>query len=158
MPPASREEFNLYNPALVALTIEEAARGHRERSSDGMVLPLVYATVTIGLFGHLRAELPRTTRTHFATWITNHPEFRPEFQRLLKGGLPALRAGLLFGLGHGTVVLDAAKVSALGNRRRLPDALSGETSEILAASRFVGRWYGKTGSPSTTLSLLGFGS
>lgn len=154
----SREEFNLYNPALIAAVIEESARGHRKSAGTGITLPLVYAASTIGLFGHLRADLPGTTRTHLATWMTRHPEFHPEFQRLLKGGMPALRAGLLFGLGHNALDLDGSTITARGRRRGLPDGLSVETREILAASGFVGRWLGKTGNPSTSLSLLGFTS
>lgn len=155
---ASREEFNLYNPAFVALALEAAVRGHSERSDGGMSLPLVHSAATIGLFRHLRADLPTTIRTHFATWVTNHPEFRPEFQRLLVGGFPALQAGFQFGLGHGTIALTGSLATAPGNRRRPSPGLSEETNEVLYTSRFVGRWFAKTASPPTILSLLGFDS
>ena len=154
---ASREEFNLYNPAFVAIVESEAARGHREKSPDGIPLPLAFAASTVALFGHLRSGLPSSTGTHFAKWITDHPEFRPEFQRLVRGLVPPLRAGLLFALAHGVVQLEGSTVSALGRRRTLPASTSQETRAILSKARFVGRWFATAGSCSTTLSLLGFG-
>ena len=153
---ASREEFNLYNPAFVAIVESEAARGHCEDSPDGIPLPLAFAASTIALFGHLRSDLPSSKRTHFAKWVTDHPEFRPEFQRLVRGLVPPLRAGLLFALTHGVVQLEGSTVSAVGRRRALPASTSPETSEILSTARFVGRWFATAGSCSTTLSLLGF--
>ena len=153
---SSREEFNLYNPAFVAIVESEAARGHRERSQSGIPLPLVFAASTIALFSHLRSGLPSSTRAHFAKWVTDHPEFRPEFQRLMRGLVPPLRAGLVFALTHGVLRVEGSTVSALGRRRTLPTSTSQETSNILTTARFVGRWFAATGSAPTTLSLLGF--
>ena len=138
--------------------MEEAVRGFGERSGYAMSLPLVHSAVTIGMFGNLRADLPNSTRTHFATWIASHPEFRPEFQRLLLGAFPALRASFVFGLRHNAFVFNEWQVEKVGRRTRLPADLSDETKEILTASRFVGRWFSKAGSAPTILSLLGFGA
>ena len=153
---SSREEFNLYNPAFVAIVESETARGHGERSPSGIPLPLVFAASTIALFSHLRKDLPSSKRTYFAKWVTDHPEFRPEFQRLMRGFTPPLRAGLIFALTHGVLRLQGLTVSALGQRQDLPASTSEETTEILDAARFVGRWFATAGTPSTTLSLLGF--
>ena len=153
----SREEFNLYNPAFIAIVESEAARSYRERSSQGMPLPLAFSASTIALFSVLRSGLPSSTRTHLAKWITDNPEFRPEFQRLVSGLVPPLRAGLLFALVHGVVQLEGSTVLSLGRRRTLPDSMSQETNDILSTARFVGRWFATAGSSSTTLSLLGFG-
>lgn len=155
---ASREEFNLYNPALIAVVQSEAARGYFGRSSDGMPLPLVFSASAIALFGHLRSDLPSSTRTHLAKWITDNPEFRPEFQRLVRSLVPPLREGLLFALAHNQIQFEGSNVLAQGRRRSLPGSLSQETRSILRTAEFIGRWFGATGSTSTTLSLLGFGS
>lgn len=153
---SSREEFNLYNPAFVAIVEGETARGHHERSQDGILLPLAFAASTIALFSHLRKDLPATTRTHFAKWVTDHPEFRPEFQRLMRGFIAPLRAGLIFALTHGTIRLQGLTVSAVGQQIVPPASTSQETTEILNKARFVGRWIATAGTSSTTLSLLGF--
>jgi hypothetical protein len=155
---ASREEFNLYNPAFIALVQSEVARGHRQNSTAGICLPLVFGASTIALFEHLRRDLPSTTRTHLAKWLKDYPEFRPEFQRLVRGSVCPLRAGLLFALTHNAVVLDGASVLAQGRRLALPDSISTETVSILRTARFVGRWFAQAGTAATTLSLIGFSS
>lgn len=154
---ASREEFNLYNPAFIAVVESQAVRGYGERSSDGMPLLLTFAASTIALFDQLRSDLPSSTRTHLAAWITDHPEFRPEFQRLMRGLIPPLRAGLLFALAHGVVKLEGSSLSVLGRQRSLGTAISQESQDVLHKARFAGRWFSTAGSSSTTLSLLGFG-
>lgn len=152
----SREEFNLFNPAFTALCLSEAARGHVEETSEPGSLPILFSAVTTALFPHLRANLPRSTRTHVSKWIVDNPEFRPEFQRLASATAPAVRDGLKFAVAHNILRVDAAHLLPQGRRRPRPVGLSEETTEILARARFLGRWFAKAGSPATVLSLLGF--
>ncbi len=154
---ASREEFNLFNPAFTALCLSEAARGHVEESGEPGSLPILFSATIAALFSHLRADLPSSTRTHVSKWIVDHPEFRPEFQRLAKATAPAVKDGLRFAVSHNLLRSDAALLVPQGRRRSRPADFTDETSEILAKARFLGRWFAKAGSPATVLSLLGFG-
>lgn len=152
----SREEFNLFNPAFVAVCLSEAARGHVEGGDEFGSIPILYSATVTGLFSHLRANLPSSTRTHLSKWIVEHPEFRPEFQRLAQATRPAVIDALRFALTHGLLEAETANLVPQGRRRRLPIHLSEETLEILDKTRWLGRWFAKSGSPATVLSLLGF--
>lgn len=152
----SREEFNLFNPAFVAFTLSEAARGHVEHAARPGPMPLLFSAATIAMFAHLRAGLPSTTRTHVSTWVVDHPDFRPEFQRLAASCALPIRHGLAFALEHSLLRAEASLLTPEGRRPSRPASLTSETKEVLAASRFLGRWFAKAGSPATVLSLLGF--
>lgn len=153
---ASREEFSLFNPAFVALLISESAREHAREAKAPSPLPVGLASATIAMYPLLRGWLPSSTRSHLSKWMADRPEFRPEFQRLFQGSLPPLRAGLLFGLQSQALGMEGAAIAAVGRRAQLPPDLSAETRAILDAARLTGRWFAKTGSTPTVLSLLGF--
>ncbi len=153
---ASREEFSLFNPAFVAVLIRESAREHAREAKAPEPLPLGLASATIAMYPVLRGWLPSSTRSHLAKWMADHPEFRPEFQRLFQGSVAPLRAGLLFGLQSQALEMDGAAIAARDRRAKLPNELSDETRAILDAAGLVGRWFAKAGSTPTVLSLLGF--
>ncbi len=153
---AAREEFSLFNPAFVALLISESAREHTREAKAPEPLPVGLAAATIAMYPVLRGWLPSNTRSHLAKWMTDHPEFRPEFQRLFQGSVAPLRAGLLFGLQSQALGMEGAAITPRGRRAQLPDDLSDETRAIVDAAGLAGRWFAKAGSTPTVLSLLGF--
>lgn len=150
---SSREEFNLFNPAFIAEVQAEVVRGYR----SNLELALVFSASTMAVYPHLRDSLPSSTRTRLAKWVTDHPEFRPEFTRLLPGLVPALRRGALFGSQRRLFIVDGSRLGQASRRRPRPSELTDETSAALDAASFLGRWFAGSGTPATVLSLLGFG-
>lgn len=153
---ASREEFALFNPPFLAASLFEAAAGFRSETDDDMPIPLAFVATTIAGLPHLRTALPRTVRTHHAVWLTGNPWIRPELSRLFPSLVVPLRAALVVGARNETVELHAWSIRAVARPSRTGLGLSDDTKSILSASRFLGRWYGRSGSPATVLSLLGF--
>ncbi len=152
----SREEFALFNPAFVAEVVSEATRGHREGIGTPGSVPIVFSAAVIAMYAHVREQLPPTARTHLPKFLLQEPGFRPEFHRLMRGSIVPLWLGLTFATNEGALSLQGLQVVATGARRRRPSGLSEETIAVLEASKWCGRWLGKSGPPATVLSMLGY--
>lgn len=154
---ASRDEIAFYNPAFLAAAMRSTASGYQSMAGRGIPVPLLLPAVVIAAFLPLRSLLPRTIRTHHATWISNTPGFRPEFQRLFTTLVEPLRSALLLAVEANAVSVDGIEVSP-GGLTLNPSDPSEETEDVMRAARFLGRWYARSGPAATTLSLLGFES
>ena len=69
----SPESAALLNPALLAVVCAAAASQYERESDEAMPWPLAFLVAPLVLHRGTREALPRNTRTHLSTWITNQP-------------------------------------------------------------------------------------
>jgi hypothetical protein len=93
-------------------------------------------------------------RTQLPNWVAAHPFLVESFRDTLPDWRPVVTDGLIFGLAAGTFELHGASLQPIG-RVRHPSAEMTEVISLLKRAHFVGRWFGRVGSPATVFSLFG---
>ena len=153
-----QEERALLNPAFCATLLWHAAR---ER--DGtlrllsfeesfLVLPLVLPTTT-------RETLPIKATTPLSMWLETQPLEQSRLVQRSRLMVPFTRTALLFGAVRRFLTLKDGTLIAHANwKPQVSRFERGSTAEVRACvqkARFVSKWFLRTGTPGTVLTLLG---
>jgi Family of unknown function (DUF6521) len=150
--PAERDA--LYNPAFIALILAQAATGHEARAGSGLPFSLAFLVAPMVLHGPTREELPRQARSKMALWLEEHPVQRAGLGRRAASLVPAVRAGIRYGLSTGALALNDVTLNAPKPRVKGEDSLlSAEVDDILARAGYVGGWFALAGSASGIYAL-----
>lgn len=146
-----RVEASLLNPALIGLSIAHAATGYRRDAQATMPWPMVFLIPPIVLHRPTRDELPANTRTHFATWVTHHPQLVAGFPRRALVMAEPTREGVRLALRTRQLTIVDARVAS----SQLAHPPAGELRQLLRTATLVGRWFARLDQPSTAFALLG---
>ena len=93
----SIEERALFNPALLAAVVHQAAAGYYAEKGAGLPFPLAFLAAAVVLHRPSRSALPTSVRTTLAAWLADHPDSRVGLLERARGIAPLLREGMLFG-------------------------------------------------------------
>jgi hypothetical protein len=152
-----REDAALFNPAFLALLLARSADGHAREVNRPIPIPLSFLAVSVALNRSSRESLPRTIRTNLLRWMDENPEEATTLAVRASAIAPAAREALLFAIAHGVCEIAPDATIRVPVKRRL-GPIRGATAEVEATQRaadFLGRWFGRAGSPATVLALLG---
>lgn len=150
--PAERDA--LYNPAFVALILAQAAAEHERRAGDGLPFSLAFLVAPIVLHGPTRQALPKQARSKMALWLEEHPVQRAGLGRRAASLVPAVRAGIRYGLRSGSLILEDAILTAPKPKVTSDEImLSAEVNEILKRGSFIGGWFALAGPVSGIYAL-----
>ncbi len=151
----SPESAALLNPALLAVVCAAAASQYERESDEAMPWPLAFLVAPLVLHRGTREALPRNTRTHLSTWITNHPVIRAGFPQRALSLTELVREGLRFGMSHSalSVTADGRMHAVLSSSAR--PIKDGDAAEIVRSAGFVGKWFTRADQPATLFALLG---
>ncbi len=148
------ERDALYNPAFIALILAQAAAEHGARVNSGLPFPLAFLVAPIVLHGPTRQALPRQARSKMALWLEENPVQRAGLARRAASLVPAVRAGIRYGLRSGALALNDSTLTAAKPKIENNDImLSAEVDHILARAGYVGGWFALAGSPSGIYAL-----
>ena len=154
----SEETAYLLNPPFLSLVIQNAIDGYMTMDDDGSPFILPFILVPLVLHGRTRRMLPRTTRTTFASWITDttNAVVKLDFAVLCRALNPYVKEGLIFSMQNGGVrISEHGRLVVSGAVKKSFAGASEEVDACIRASAFCGKWFGKSGSIKTTLALLG---
>jgi hypothetical protein len=150
--PAERDA--LYNPPFIALILAQAAVEHERRTDDGLPFALAFLAAPIVLHGPTRQALPKQARSKMALWLEEHPVQRAGLGRRAATLVPAVRAGIRFGLRTRSLILEDAMLTAAKPKVTSNEImLSAEVDDILKRAGFVGGWFGLAGPASSIYAL-----
>jgi hypothetical protein len=160
-PWASRppEEANLFNPAFCGALTFEFVKEYQKAKDVASPFVLPFCALAISLHPKTRAALPSTTINSMYTWLERNSKSLIGYQARARSLVPTIREGIRFALDRRTLAVTDAGL-ALGEKRAsfTPPFLSGAThdaQDCVIATRFLGRWFAKAGTPSTILSGWG---
>ena len=157
----TREEHGLLNPSFCSILIWHAAFGHITGSaiSASLALEEAFLVLPIVLHEETRRVLPKTTATSLAVWVTEHPIEKALLPSTATRLVPFTREALLFGERYGIFNLTNSTISPNDSwESKVRGSVNKATEEVLNCAKraeFVGRWFARSGSPSTVLSILG---
>lgn len=155
------EEQRLLNPSFCSILIWHAAIGHVAESaaSASLAFEEAFLVLPIVLHEETRSALPKMIATSLAVWVSDHPLEKALLADTAKRLVPFTKEALLFGGRHGifnlttsTIAPDKLWESTIRN------SVKKSTPEVINCAKraeFVGRWFAKSGSPTTVLSILG---
>jgi hypothetical protein len=146
------EAAALFNPALGAVIVNFAARGHLDDAGAGLPWLAAFLAVPLALHPPTRDSLPRDIRTSMASWAADHPVLRDGFNRRASALAQTTRDGLRFALRTGVLALDSARLVPTTEIQR--PASTGELRSCVDAARLCGRWIART-DLVTAYQLLG---
>jgi hypothetical protein len=150
--PAERDA--LYNPAFMALILAQAAAEHERRIGSGLPFSLAFLAAPIVLHGPTRQALPKQARSKMALWLEEHPVERAGLGRRAASLVPAVRAGIRFGVRNDALLLNGATLTASKPKvKNKHIMLSGEVDDILNRASRVGGWFALAGSASGIYAL-----
>ncbi|GAA1963327.1 three component ABC system middle component [Catenulispora subtropica] len=145
----------MLNPALVAVIVAEASRGHLKESGDDIPWMLSFVVAPMVLHRGTRESLPTSTRTHFATWASDNPVLRAGFPQRAIGLVEHVREGIRFGLARDVFHLVGDRIVAPAHRKPRGFEIPAELGEIIRKANLAGRWMAKSDSPSAIFAILG---
>lgn len=89
-----------------------------------------------------------------ALWLEEHPVQRAGLGRRAASLVPAVRAGIRYGLRSGVLALNDATLTAPRPKVKSDEImLSGEVDDILKRAGYVGGWFALAGSASGIYAL-----
>jgi len=148
----------MLNPALLASVICAATEEYVRAGNEAMPWPLAFLAAPLVLHHETREALPRSTRSHWSNWVSEHVVLSAGFAGRAASLVEPVREGVRYALRT-----DSLRVSDNGGLigglvvRARPAAV-GDIAEIIKASGFVGKWLAKLDSPATAFALLGVAS
>lgn len=154
------EEANLFNPAFCSALMYEFVRAYTKERSDGAPLPLLPVVFAAVLHSSTRQKLPGTTLTSLYEWIQRNNECLIGFPDRAIAVVPLIKEAIIFSVGHDVLKFSTGYNIVLSEKKAsfTPTFLEQSTSElndIVARTRFLARWFVKSGSDSSILSSWG---
>jgi len=155
----SREERTLLNPAFCAAMLWYGARGCASVDDRALSLEEAFLLLPFVLHRGTREALPRSTRTSLTIWLEENPLARSQIISRARFLVPFTREGITFGGLHDFIRIEKCHIHAVEEWRKIVKRKlgksSGEVRECMKKSEFIGKWFGKTGRPSTVFALMG---
>jgi len=155
------EEASLFNPAfLVGSLIYEFSKETYKHKKIGAPLTYVPIALTIALHSKTRARLPYSTVTSLYEWIQENEDLLIGFSNRVKWLRPYWQEAIRFGLMRNTLRLaDGHSLLSGEVKAHFPAKFiletSLETKEIIERTKFLARWFAKSGSESTIIAAWG---
>ena len=149
----------LFNPAFCGWVLREAFEGYASVRPAGMPLPMAFLILPVVLHWETRQRVPRAVSSTLHVWLQEHPEVRVNFAQRTRELAPFTREALLFLGSRGQMrVADDGEALADGKLGRGKAPLlrqSQELEEVVAAAKFVGRWFAYAGEAATVFQMWG---
>jgi hypothetical protein len=154
-----QEEANLLNPAFCCAIVSSSIISFKDKDGAGMPLPLVHLLLPILLHKKTREALPPNTRTTLAAWTQENTDLRISFPFRVKSLKNYTQEAILFGIEQEWLKFqeDYSIDTTKDNRQteKLLRKLKGEPRDCILRSRFLGKWFAKSGSTQTIMALWG---
>ena len=154
------EEANLFNPAFVGSLIYEFSKEHKKHKYKAAPLEFIPLFLAIVLHAPTRHRLPYSTVTSMYEWLQENEDIKIGFSDRSIGILPYAKEALRFGVSKNTLFMGEGHGIDVGNVKAHFPALfvqetSPETKEIIDRTKFLARWFAKSGSEASIIGAWG---
>ncbi|GEQ99280.1 hypothetical protein JCM17844_29170 [Iodidimonas gelatinilytica] len=154
------EEANLFNPAFIGSLTFEMAKEYEKSKPEGVPLTFVPLVLSIVLHQQTRERLPSSTVSSLYEWMQNNEDVLIGFWERVCGLLPYVREAMLFSLQHQTIRFSEGHLVRLGEKKGhfsagFMRATTQEVKDVIDGTKFMARWFAKSGSESSILACWG---
>lgn len=154
------EESRLFNPAFLGSLAYEFVKAYGSKQSGSAPITLVAVALAISLHGGSRRRLPYSIVSSLYEWLQGNEDLLVGFPDRLTGLMPYFREATMFGMAHEVMQIADGHHLCLGPKKaHFPksfiDDTTAETRDIIDRTKFIGRWFAKSGSESSILAAWG---
>jgi Family of unknown function (DUF6521) len=150
------EEANLFNPPFLCALTYEFLKAH----GNGAPITLAVIALATSLHRLSRERLPYSTVSSLYEWLQGNGDLLIGFAMRARGITPYVKEAILFGMSLEALAPGNAHDLQLGMiKAAFPksfiDAATPETKDIIDRTKFMGRWFAKSGSEVTIAAAWG---
>ncbi|MCF6211033.1 MAG: DUF6521 family protein [Gammaproteobacteria bacterium] len=154
------EEANLFNPAFLGSLIYEFVKEHQKHKSESAPIEFIPLFLAMVLHAPTRRRLPHSTITSLYEWLQDNEDSKIGFVQRVVGILPYGKEALRFGMSKDTLVMGIGHGIGIGGvKAHFPASFvrdtSLETKEIIDRTKFIARWFAKSGSEASIIGAWG---
>lgn len=155
-----REEAHLFNPPFCAALLYEFVKEYQKAKGQAAPYTLLFCALPIALHGKTRRALPGSTVTSLYSWRERNPEVLVGFAERTRSLRPVVQEALRFAIDRSALAFAEDGGVMLGGRalsvgRKFEETLTDDARDCFAATRLLGRWLAKAGTPSTIMAAWG---
>ena len=154
------EEANLFNPAFIGSLIYEFTKEYKKQKSEPAPLEFFPIFLAVVLHANTRKRLPGSTVTSLYEWLQNNEDSKIGFAERSIGIMPYIKESIRFGIARSTLAMGDGHSVDIGSERAHFTAAflretTAETKEIIERSKFIARWFAKSGSEVSIIGAWG---
>jgi len=154
------EEANLFNPAFLGALAYEFIKSFETDDESGASIFLVLLALAISLHSKSRKRLPSTTINNLYNWIKENQDLQIGFAERTENLWPYVREAIIFAVAQKRLSMGSGHNLKRGQKKAtftpsFIDETSYEIRGIVESSRFLGRWFTKSGSESAIAAAFG---
>lgn len=155
-----REEAYSFNPAFLSSLMSDFVREYSRAKHEACPITLVYLFAPLSLHRQTRHRFPNRTVTSLYEWIQGNEDVLVDLPRRTRALLPLMRDGLKFAVYQQVLEFSGGKGLVPGNKKghftpKFMEELSVDVNEAIDSSRFLAKWFAKSGSEASVLSAWG---
>ena len=130
---------------------------YMETSKKPFPYPLVFLILPIILHKKTRTSISKTTREQLHVWIRFNQEIKIGLSKRIKDLIPFTKEAMTFLIQMGNLEInsDAGLIVNKYTIRKIPKDYTKEVDDCLKKSIIVGRWFARSGNPTTIFSMFG---
>lgn len=151
------EVAHLLNPAFCSVILCESIYSYQESSDTYMPYSLAFLILPMVLHKPTRDILPNTIATKFHTWVHRYGTVRIGFELRAKNMVPYTKEGLIFSAYAGLLSFSEGGQLRV-NRNSFASVewpLYSDADSCRKKSRFLGRWFARSGEHTTIYAFFG---
>lgn len=151
------EEANLFNPAFVGSLIYEFSKAYSKNQVNGTPVTFVPLALSVVLHKPTRARLPGSTVTSLYDWLLKNEDILIGLSDRARNITPISKEALRFLMIHNCIDFSEGHNVIPGTKKAhfpatfLTDTTA-EMKTIVDKTKFLARWYAKSGSENSILA------
>ena len=154
------EEANLFNPAFIGSLIFEFSKAFQKGKPEGVPMTYLPIALAVSLHRNTRLRLPSSTVTALYEWVQDNEDVLIGLNERINGLVPYIREAIRFSLQHGTIQCGEGHLLQIGNQKAHFSApfmkdTTAEVSDTINKTKFLARWFLKSGSEGSILACWG---
>lgn len=155
-----REEAYAFNPAFISSLMCDFVREFTKAKHAACPMTLVYLFPALSLHRQTRERFPSRTVTSLFEWIQDNEDVLVDVPRRASALLPLLRDGAMFAVYQQALEFNRGHGLITGSKKghftpKFLETVSHDVNEAVAATRFLAKWFAKSGSEASILSGWG---
>lgn len=149
------EVANLLNPAFCGELLRRCFYTYEQYTSGYFPYPLAFLVLPIVLHKKTRELISTRTKDHLDAWLHKHQEVRIGFAERARQLIPITNEALMFLLNSDS--LEVSIDAKLVVKNYLPKQIkeTDEVSHCFKKSEIVGKWFARSGNPTTIYTMWG---
>lgn len=151
----------VFNPAFLSLIIAIASDGYYEETKEELPILLTYLILPVVLHVRTRERLPSIITTSMGVWLERNPSVLAELSDRVTDSKMIVNSAIIFGCSNRVLELSTSSYRIKSGKYskttpKFVSSLSDDCQLALKTARYLGRWFGLSGSPQTILALWGY--